>query len=142
MSSKRKSPPTKLDGSNGISDSKHSSQDADVIPSAEIDLSIKSSPHLIDPETSRISPDVRHLDPNSEINRHNQLNGERLSGKVKRRGGDIQVRECRWICSIEYLINSLSLITVIIASLLPPESSRRRLSPTRPSESPLEASEK
>jgi hypothetical protein len=73
MSSKRKSPPTKLDGSNG------SSKDAvDMMPSAEIDLSIKSSSS--DTETN-----------NSEINRHNQLNGERMSGKVKRRGGDIQV---------------------------------------------------
>jgi hypothetical protein len=78
MSSKRKSPPTKLDGSNGIADSK----DVDVMPSAEIDLSIKSSSS--DNESN-----------NSEINRHNQLNGgggERMSGKVKRRGGDIQVR--------------------------------------------------
>lgn len=95
MSSKRKSPPTKLDGSNGISDSKHSSQDVDVVPSAEIDLSIKSSPHLSDTETNndhRISPDVRHLETNSEVNHHHQLNGERMSGKAKRRGGDIQVR--------------------------------------------------
>jgi hypothetical protein len=80
MSSKRKSPPTKLDGSNGTADSK----DVDVMPSAEIDLSIKSSSS--DNESN-----------NSEINRHNQLNGgsggERMSGKVKRRGGDIQVRE-------------------------------------------------
>lgn len=74
MSSKRKSPPTKLDGSNGNVESK----DVDVMPSAEIDLSIKSSS---DTETN-----------NSETNRHNQLNGERMSGKVKRRGGDIQVR--------------------------------------------------
>lgn len=92
MSSKRKSPPTKLDGSNGISDLKQQ-QDADVMTSSEIDLSIKSSSHLSDSETNndhRISPDVQ---PNSEINNHhNQLNGERTSGKVKRRGGDIQVR--------------------------------------------------
>lgn len=83
MSSKRKSPPTKLDGSNGTSETKFSTQDAD----AEIDLStqIKSSPHFSDNETSidhRISPEV-----SSEVNHHNQLNG----GKVKRRSGDIQV---------------------------------------------------
>lgn len=91
MSSKRKSPPTKLDGSNGISDTKLSSQDIDVMASAEIDLSIKSSPHLSDTETSndhRFSPQMY---PNSEANHHNQLNGERMSGKAKRRGGDIQV---------------------------------------------------
>lgn len=107
MSSKRKSPPTKLDGSNGISDTKYSMQDVDVIPSAEIDLSIKSSPHhLADPETSRISPDVRHLDANSEINRHNQLNGsERLSGTVKRRGGNIQVRV--WVCPVNIPLANL-----------------------------------
>lgn len=90
MSSKRKSPPTKLDGSNGISDSKVS-EDVEVMPSAEIDLSIKSSPHFSDTETNndhRISPDV---DRNSEINHHNQLNGERTGGKSKRRGGDVQV---------------------------------------------------
>ena len=90
MSSKRKSPPTKLDGNNGISDSKHT-EDVEVMPS-EIDLSIKSSPHFSDTETNndhRISPDVEQ---NSEINHHNHLNGERTSGKVKRRGGDIQVR--------------------------------------------------
>lgn len=94
MSSKRKSPPTKLDGSNGIFELKHSSQDVDVITSAEIDLSIKSLPHLSDTETNndhRISPDVHHLESNSEIYSHNQLNGERMSGKIKRRGGDIQV---------------------------------------------------
>lgn len=93
MSSKRKSPPTKLDGSNGISELKQQ-QDVEVMTSAEIDLSIKSSSHFSDNETNndhRISPDVQS---NSEINNHhNQLNGERAtSGKVKRRGGDVQVR--------------------------------------------------
>jgi hypothetical protein len=65
MSSKRKSPPTKLDGNNGITDPKLS-EEAD----AEIDLSIRNS------EESN----------NFEIN--HQLNGDR---KAKRRGGDIQV---------------------------------------------------
>lgn len=92
MSSKRKSPPTKLDGSNGISDLKLA-EDAEVMPTTEIDLSIKSSPHFSDSETAdndqRISSD---LDRNSEINHHNQSNGERTSGKVKRRGGEFQVR--------------------------------------------------
>lgn len=93
MSSKRKSPPTKLDGSNGISDLRQQ-QDVDAMTSTEIDLSIKSSSNLSDNETNndhRISPDVQS---NSEINNHhNQLNGERgTSGKSKRRGGDIQVR--------------------------------------------------
>jgi hypothetical protein len=85
MSSKRKSPPTKLDGSNGIG----KAQDDDVMPSAEIDLSTKSSPHLSDTEPmgeQRYSPE-----PRSEVHHHNQLNGERMGGKAKRRGGDIQV---------------------------------------------------
>lgn len=98
MSSKRKSPPTKLDGSNGITDSKLTSHDdVAVAPSAEINLSIRSSPHLADTDAHndrKISTENCHLEPNSEMtNRHNQLNGERMSGKTKRRGGDIQVRE-------------------------------------------------
>lgn len=64
MSSKRKSPPTKLDGSNGTSDQKLS-EEVDT----EIDLSIRTS-----------------NEDNFEIN--HQLNGDR---KAKRRGGDIQV---------------------------------------------------
>lgn len=106
MSSKRKSPPTKLDGSNSNAESKLSSEDVDVMPSAEIDLSIKSSPHLSDTETNndhRISPE---LEQSSEVNHRNQLNGERMSGKVKRRGGDNQVRKCqRRMTPYEYLIN-------------------------------------
>lgn len=90
MSSKRKSPPTKLDGSNGISDTKAVAQDVDEMPSAEIDLSIKSSPRFSDNEIDhRINPEVM-----SEANHHNQLNGERASGKSKRRGADIQVGYC------------------------------------------------
>lgn len=98
MSSKRKSPPTKLDGSNGNSESKLSSEDVNVMPSAEIDLSIKSSPHLSDTETNndhRISPE---FEPSSEVNHRNQLNGERMSGKAKRRGGDIEVRKSTIRC--------------------------------------------
>lgn len=87
MSSKRKSPPTKLDGSNGTVDSKLSSQDVDLMASTEIDLSIKSSPHFSDNETSN----EHRISPSSEINHHNQVNGEQTSGKAKRRGGDMQV---------------------------------------------------
>lgn len=74
MSSKRKSPPTKLDGSNGIG----KTQEDD----AEIDLSTRSSSDIETSEQQRTSPE-----PNSEVHHRNQLNG----GKVKRRGGDIQV---------------------------------------------------
>lgn len=93
MSSKRKSPPTKLDGSNGISEPKVSAQDADLMPLTEIDLSIKSS-HLNDSEKNndhRFSPESCHFESSSEVNHQNQLNGDKISGKTKRRGGDIQV---------------------------------------------------
>lgn len=114
MSSKRKSPPTKLDGSNGNVDT---TKDVDVMPSAEIDLSIKSSS---DTDTN-----------NSETNHHNQLNGERISGKVKRRGGDIQVR------LDAQSMNNLSniVVTVIITGVLSPQ-------PPCPTEPSVEASKK
>lgn len=86
MSSKRKSPPTKLDGNN-ITDSKASSQNVELAPT-EIDLSMKSSPHFSDNETNN----DQRISSNSEINHRNQLNGEQTSGKDKRRGGDMQVR--------------------------------------------------
>lgn len=88
MSSKRKSPPTKLDGSNGFTDSnKISLQDDELMASTEIDLSIKSSPHFSENETGN----DQRISPNSKIHPHNQVNGEQTSGKVKRRGGDMQV---------------------------------------------------
>lgn len=65
MSSKRKSPPTKLDGSNGTTDPK-GSEDVE----AEIDLSMRTN------------------DEESDNFENHQLNGDR---KAKRRGGDIQV---------------------------------------------------
>lgn len=112
MSSKRKSPPTKvLDGSNnnnnissnnGIgSDTKLFHEHDDVMPATEIDLSIKSSssPHSnndIDTFNEQIlNHNHRRGSPSPIIEQqqqHNQMNGNKMSGNVKRRGGDIQVR--------------------------------------------------
>lgn len=109
MSSKRKSPPTKvLDGSNnnnnissnnGIgSDTKLFHEHDDVMPATEIDLSIKSSssPHSnndIDTFNEQIlNHNHRRGSPSPIIEQHNQMNGDKMSGNVKRRGGDIQVR--------------------------------------------------
>lgn len=86
MSSKRKSPPTKLDGSNGTSEHKPNSDEA---PSAEIDLSLKSSPKFND-DDHRVNLNLEMMS-NTEMHNHTQLNGERADGKAKRRGGDIQV---------------------------------------------------
>lgn len=126
MSSKRKSPPTKvLDGhnnnnnisNNGLgSDSKLFHDHDDVMPATEIDLSIKSSssPHSnndIDTFNEQIlnhnhrrgspSPITEKFEhhrttvgePAVNHQQHNQMNGDKMSGNIKRRGGDIQVRE-------------------------------------------------
>ncbi|CRL08269.1 CLUMA_CG021009, isoform A [Clunio marinus] len=93
MSSKRKSPPTKLDGSNGISELKFPYQDNDLMTPKEIDLSIKTSPPSSDVETQndqKLSPNSCHLESNTETNHHIQLNGDRSKTKSKRRGTDIQ----------------------------------------------------
>jgi hypothetical protein len=109
MSSKRKSPPTKvLDGSNNngnILESKILLQENEVMPATEIDLSIKSSsPRSTDIDTYNnvdhrggSSSPTEKFDTRSEINHHqqhhNQMNGDKMSGNNnKRRGGDIQVR--------------------------------------------------
>lgn len=93
MSSKRKSPPTKvLDGSNnnnnGILDSKILLQENEVMPATEIDLSIKSSSDI---DTFNNHQRGGSSSPIDKFE-NNQMNGDKMSGNNKRRGGDIQVR--------------------------------------------------
>lgn len=121
MSSKRKSPPTKvLDGSNNNNNSISSNgtesklflhqENDDVMPATEIDLSIKSSSspqsnNDIDTYNEQILNHHHHRRGSSSSpiiekfadtasnhhQQHNQMNGDKMSGNIKRRGGDIQV---------------------------------------------------